>query len=228
MRRAVGITSGGWTLTKINTFNYSCVLIWKKEKKNPSPIVTCLTKVFPAKTAAWQQSESLTVFGHAAECSLWLCRRDNIGINQLMHFILKLCQYSHFLFSCVHTKCGNHVVITSNVNVPLHCNEDTKTYSRKNVKILHFVLWQSIEMTLNPHWQYLQQHTVAVAPYAKRWLDWDPVNVEAIEVQWTQETNLRWLELCDMVHFPNGIGHQKTVHCCHKDMYSICFTIIQM
>lgn len=34
MRRAVGITSGGWTLTKINTFNYSCVLIWKKSQSN--------------------------------------------------------------------------------------------------------------------------------------------------------------------------------------------------
>ncbi len=44
-------------------------------------------------------------------------------------------------------------------------------------------------------------------------IDWDLVTVEGIWVKWThchvQETSLRWFELCDMVHYPAGISHQK-------------------
>ncbi len=52
-------------------------------------------------------------------------------------------------------------------------------------------------------------------------LDWDLVTVEAIWVKWTychvQETSLRWFELCDMLHYPAGISHQKMVQCSQRD-----------
>ncbi len=144
---------------------------------------------------------------------LWVQLMKNGGKNKRVAFIILVTVYTltgHFIRYTLLVPGWTPFCLQNGLNSSWHrFNKLLETFLRYFGPYWHDSITQLLQVCrLHIHDVNLPFHHIPKLLY---WIEiwW----LEAIWVKWThchvQETSLRWFELCDMVHYPAGISHQK-------------------